>query len=144
LISERFKTSQSSVEKENYLIALSGILASVPSEIVMPELPTLLPLLLQSLDIADQMVKIATLETIAVVISSNPAALVESGHIPALVKRLIAVATVKKPRQVVVKAKAQPQKSPMAAVLENLPKARRLATRCLTLMPKYISTSGAQ
>merc|ERR1712098_493242 len=64
LISTRFRSSQSSSEKENYLVALSGILSTVPSEIVMPELPTLLPLLLQSLDISDQTVNIATLETL--------------------------------------------------------------------------------
>ena len=143
LISDRFKTSHSSDEKENYLIALSGILASVPSEIVMPELPTLLPLLLQSLDIADQMVKIATLETIAVVISSNPAALVESGHIPALVKRLITVATVEKTTASKVAPKARSGKTPTPSTQGNLPRARRLAARCITLMPKYISASGA-
>lgn len=135
LIAERFRSSDSPIEKENYLVALSGILASVPSEIVMPELPTLLPLLLQSLDIADQTVKIATLETLAVVISTNPSALVESGHIPALVKRLIAVATTNKSSG----RSPRSTKTPELPTQENLPRARRLATRCLTLMPKYVT-----
>lgn len=139
LIAERFRASQSPLEKENYLIALSGILATVPSDIVMPELPTLLPLLLQSLDIADQTVKIATLETLAVVISNNPSALVDSGHIPALVKRLISVASVKKASI----SKVESVKETKSALQENLPKTRRLAARCLTLMPKYIVTSGS-
>ena len=133
LISERFRASQTPTEKENYLVSLSGVLAHVPSDIVMPELPTLLPLLLQSLDIADQAVKVATLETLAVVISNNPAALEDSGHIPALVKRLVAVASVPK----------QKHKQKTTGVAQhNLPKTRRLATRCLTLLPKYI-TGGA-
>ncbi|EXJ56479.1 hypothetical protein A1O7_06823 [Cladophialophora yegresii CBS 114405] len=140
LVAEKFRTSESPLEKENYLIALSGILASVPSEIVMPELPTLLPLLLQSLDIADQTVKIATLETLAVVISNNPSALIESGHIPSLVKRLIAVATAKKSKA----SKAATEKGGSPTIQENHPRSRRLATRCLTLMPKYISTSGSR
>ncbi|KAJ9615224.1 hypothetical protein H2200_001298 [Cladophialophora chaetospira] len=140
LIAERFRASESPLEKENYLVALSGVLATVPSDIVMPELPTLLPLLLQSLDIADQTVKIATLETLAVVISNNPAALADSGHIPALVKRLISVANVKKAKA----GKPGLGKGTSFTLQDNLPKARRLATRCLTLMPKYISTSGSQ
>ena len=108
----------------------------------MPELPTLLPLLLQSLDITDQTVKIATLETIAVVISNNPSALVDSGHVPALTKRLVAVATIKKSKP----SKLTPPvtKTTPSVVQENLPKARQLATRCLTLMPKYVTASESQ
>jgi DNA repair/transcription protein MET18/MMS19 len=142
LISEKFKASQSAVEKENYLVALSGVLSSVPSEIVMPELPTLLPLLLQSLDISDQAVKIATLETLAVVISSNPAALVESGHLSSLTKRLLAVSAEPKSQS----SKSSTTKTPASPLIqqENLPKARRLATRCITLMPRYIVASGTQ
>lgn len=148
LISERFRASQTPSEKENYLIGLSGVLAHVPSDIVMPELPTLLPLLLQSLDIADQAVKVATLETLAVVISNNPAALEESGHIPALVKRLITVASSSpKPKsnhhkkQAVVDEVTQQQPQQQH---NNLPKARRLATRCLTLLPKYVTGAGGR
>jgi len=142
LISAKFKAAQSPSEKENYLVALSGILASVPSEIVMPELPTLLPLLLQSLDVTDQLVKTATLETLAVVISNNPTALEESGHIPALVKRLITVATVRQSKPVKLPPQTSPTKTAMP--LANLPKTRRLATRCLTLMPKYVIGSGSR
>lgn len=144
LISDKFKASQSPEEKENYLIALSGILASVPSEIVMPELPTLLPLLLQSLDITDQMVKIATLETFAVVISSNPAALEESGHIPALVKRLLSVATLQTSRASKPPTARYWDNATNSVNTVNIPKTRRLATRCLTLMPKYIAASGSR
>ncbi|RMZ78055.1 hypothetical protein DV737_g4053, partial [Chaetothyriales sp. CBS 132003] len=133
LISQRFKESSVTTERETYLVALSGVLSTVPSEIVMPELPTLLPLLLQSLDLSDQTVKIATLETLAVVITNNPTALEESGHVPALAKRLLASATL---------AKATMAKH--APLQLSLPKTRRLATRCLTLMPKYITGSDSR
>ncbi|EXJ88711.1 hypothetical protein A1O1_05643 [Capronia coronata CBS 617.96] len=138
LISEKFKVSTSPSEKENYLIALSGVLASVPSDIVMPELPTLLPLLLQSLDVTDQVVKIATLETLAVVISNNPSALEESGHIPALAKRLIRVATFAKSNS------PKPGGTVEAVPSANLPATRRLAARCLALLPKYVSSTGTR
>jgi DNA repair/transcription protein MET18/MMS19 len=131
LISTRFRSSQSPAEKENYLIALSGILATVPSDIVMPELPTLLPLLLQSLDISDQNVKTATLETLAVVISTNPSALEESGHVAALTKRLLATAALKK-------------NTGSSSQQTSLPRTRRLATRCITLTPKYLAGSTAR
>ena len=143
LISTRFRSSHSPTEKENCLVALSGVLSTVPSDIVMPELPTLLPLLLQSLDISDQSVKTATLETLAVVITNNPAALEESGHIPALVKRLLVSAQLTPPPS----APRHPQQnSTQQSPQQSLPRTRRLATRCLTLMPKYMqqptSTSG--
>jgi len=147
LIAEKFRASQSSFEKENYLVALSGILATVPSEIVMPELPTLLPLLLQSLDITDQVVKIATLETLAVVITNNPGALDESGHIPALVKRLLSVASVPKaanPARKIETSKSNLDHDASPPATINFPKTRRLATRCLTLLPKYIAESTSR
>lgn len=149
LISEKFRASQSPVEKENYLVALSGILATVPSEIVMPELPTLLPLLLQSLDITDQVVKMATLETLAIVITSNPSTLDESGHIPALVKRLLSVASVPKIRKSLPNTAAITTKDTQRQISDvslptNLPKTRRLATRCLTLLPKFITESTSR
>ena len=131
LFSRRFREASLTPEKENYLIALSGLLSTVPEDIVMPELPTLLPLLLQSLDISDQTVRTATLETLAVMITNNPSALEESGHVPALAKRLISSAIL--PRQ---HGKMMPATS--------LPRTRRLATRCLTLMPKYIQGGGSR
>ena len=131
LFSARFRDASLTPEKENYLVALSGLLSTVPEEIVMPELPTLLPLLLQSLDISDQTVRTATLETLAVMITNNPSALEESGHTSALAKRLISSAIL--PRQ---QGKTVPAQS--------LPRTRRLATRCLTLMPKYIQGGGSR
>ena len=130
LIASKFREASSPTEKENYLTALSGLLSTLPSEIVMPELPTLLPLLLQSLDLTDQNVKFATLQTLAVVIAHNPSALEESGHIPALAKRLLSTAII-------------PRKKTQTSSL-SLPRTRRLATACLTLMPPHITGSGTR
>lgn len=151
MFSVKFKDSGSKQEeKENYLIALSGILGTVSSDIVMPELPTLLPLLLQSLEISDanQNVKLATLQTLVVVITKNPDALIESGHLSALVKRLLAVATLPKQarRQIkstqVSKARATDEDVTMTEVpssqQSSSPRTRQQALRCLSLLPKNI------
>jgi DNA repair/transcription protein MET18/MMS19 len=131
LISAKFKSSSSSEEKQSYLTALSGVVATVPSEIVLPQLPTLFPLLLQSLDLSDQAVKISTLETIAIMIANNPSALEESGHIPALVKRLLTSAAI-------------PKSQAKQTSISSLPRTRRLATKCLALLPSHITTSGSR
>ena len=130
LIAANFKASSSPEEKQNYLTALSGIVGTVPSDIVMPELPTLLPLLLQSLDLPDQTVKTATLETLAVVITSNPSTLEESGHLPALIKRLLASTTSRSAQNKVV--------------VDNAPRTKRLAARCLGVLPQHISGSASR
>lgn len=152
ILATKFRNQSATQEKrEIYLVALSGILGTVSSDIVMPELPTLLPLLLQSLELSDanQNVKTATLETMTVVITNNPDALIESGHIPALVRRLITAATLAKaPRR----TKTQPAKSqtddvtmtdaispPQSArTTSSSPRSRQLALHCLTLLPQHI------
>jgi DNA repair/transcription protein MET18/MMS19 len=129
MISAGFKSCAQGVQQEQYLTALSGVIASVPSEIVVPELPTLLPLLLRSLDLADQRVKAATLETFAVVVARSPSALEESGHVPSLVKRLLKTASM---------GKSGLDKN----VGADTAHARRLAVQCLFLMPSRITGSG--
>ena len=73
--------------KSNYLVALSGILRHIPTEVLLPEIETLLPLLLQSLDLEDQVVKAATIETLTVVSHESPRAV--EGHVGSLVSRLL-------------------------------------------------------
>ncbi|KAL2373193.1 DNA repair/transcription protein [Blastomyces gilchristii SLH14081] len=86
--------------KQAYLTALSGILSTIPSSLVMPELPTLLPLLLQSLDLTDplsQPIKAGTLETLAVIIRDNGVSVInEVGYVDDLVKRLLKTAVYNK------------------------------------------------
>lgn len=73
--------------KPNYLIALSGILKYMPTDIVMLEAETLLPLLLQSLDLEDSDVKAATIRSLTVVSQESPKAV--EGHIGSLLSRLL-------------------------------------------------------
>jgi DNA repair/transcription protein MET18/MMS19 len=160
LIASRFKQSSDPVEKENCLIALSGVISTVPSELVMSDFSTLLPLLLQSLDSHHETAKIATLETFAVVIAKSPSALEESGHVPALVKRLLNNAIIPKTiatsgsKTGLISAKENAhgslefkkqgtvELSVPPPLTTDLPKIRRLAVRCLLLMPAHMSTSS--
>lgn len=56
----------------------------------MPEISTLLPLLLQSLEMHDVDVKAATIDTLTVILVENPQAV--EGHMTSLVTRLLRVA----------------------------------------------------
>ena len=76
--------------KPNYLIALSGILKNTPTEVIMPDIETLLPLLLQSLDLQDSAVQAATIENLIVVSQESPGAV--EGHVSSLVSRLLKAA----------------------------------------------------
>ncbi|KAJ5591883.1 uncharacterized protein N7459_002252 [Penicillium hispanicum] len=79
--------------KPAHLTALAGILSTISTALVMPELPTLLPLLLQSLDLqtSDSIaVRAATLDTLAVIIRDNGVAVIDQcGHVHSLVMRLL-------------------------------------------------------
>lgn len=85
--------------KPAHLTALAGILSSIPTALVMPELPTLLPLLLQSLDLqtSDSVaVRAATLGTLAVIIRDNGVAVIDKcGHVHSLVVRLLKTTEIK-------------------------------------------------
>ncbi|PYH41208.1 MET18/MMS19 family protein [Aspergillus saccharolyticus JOP 1030-1] len=82
--------------KPAHLTALSGILSTIPPPLVLPELPTLLPLLLQTLDLstaASTPVRLATLSTLAVIIRDNGVAVIDQcGHVQSLVTRLLSTA----------------------------------------------------
>lgn len=77
--------------KTNHLIALAGILKYVPTDVIMPQLDVLLPLLLQSVDLAEAEVKAATIATLTVIVKENPKA-VES-HVSSLIGRLLGSAS---------------------------------------------------
>lgn len=84
-----FRQAETS-QKPNYLIALSGILKYTPTEVLMPEIEILLPLLLQSLDLQDSAVQAATMENLMIVSQENPEAV--EGHVSNLVSRLLKAA----------------------------------------------------
>lgn len=103
-IAADFRAAEASV-KPNYLIALSGILKDVPTEVTMTEIATLLPLLLQSLDLPDQEVKAATIESLTVISQESPGAV--EGHMSSLVNRLLQAAS--KPRENIAVSHTQTQ-----------------------------------
>ena len=89
-IAKDFRTAKPAT-KSNYLIALSGIIKHVPTEVVLSEIDTILPLLLQSLDLEDSNVKAATIQTLTVMSHENPKAVED--HIGSLVSRLLKCVT---------------------------------------------------
>lgn len=101
--------------KPNYLIALSNILRSVPSTVILTELGNILPLLLQSLDLPDPSVKSATIETLFVTIRESADAIKE--HVSSLVSRLLTTCTDRE---------------------QNPPRVRASALRCLSIFPGAI------
>lgn len=140
MISSNFRSLSTTPEsnahiKPAYLTALSGILTSIPPSLVLPELPSLLPLLLQSLDLSTDAstslpVKQATLHTFSVLIRDNGGASIidATGHIPELVKRLLRTASL---------ATAKKEGVPTAGKL------REMALRCLYLLATSSSSAGS-
>ncbi|KAK2785746.1 hypothetical protein FQN52_008295 [Onygenales sp. PD_12] len=122
-------TTSSSHTKQAYLTALSGILSTIPSALVMPELPTLLPLLLQSLDLTDahsQPIKSGTLETLAIIIRDNGVSTIdEVGYVNDLVTRLLRNAIHNAP---------PPTTSSTAPAAPNTPTIRAQSLQCLLLL----------
>lgn len=133
-IATSFRSTSSPSEKENYLTALAGILGTVPKDVVMPELPTLLPLLLQSLDVADATVKLATLQTLLVVVTENCAALVESGHVDTLVKRLLKIAN-----SISRNTKNSRKEIAPEDMVVDVPACRQAASHLLGKLPRAVS-----
>src|SRR5271163_5176563 len=58
--------------QSNYLIALSNIIANVPKEILIPELPSLLPLLLESLKLPSPVLRANAINTLYVMVMESP------------------------------------------------------------------------
>ncbi len=118
IITKEFRGAETSL-KSNYLIALSGILKYMSTEVMMSEIEVILPLLLQSLDLEDSDVKAATIQNIMVVSQDSPKAV--EGHMGSLVTRLL--------------------KSAMHPTV-NSTGVRRNALRCLRLFPGSVKDSN--
>lgn len=121
--------------KPAYLTALSGILSTIPPSMVTLELPTLLPLLLQSLDLQtqdSQPVRSATLETLAVIIRDNGVTVIEeSGHVQSLVTRLLKTAAYTKDPS---SSSGTAAGTATTATPVNGPRLRVQALKCLFLL----------
>lgn len=133
-IAKDFRAADTSL-KPNYLVALSGILKYVPTDILLTEIETLLPLLLQSLDLNDQEVKAATIESIIVISQESPSAV--EGHISSLINRLLKTA---ESRNTTTRTDKQQQQSQRQQA-ENTAKVRLNALRCLLIFPGRVKDS---
>ena len=74
-------------KRNNYLAALSYLLRFTPKQVLMPELPNLLPLLMQSLQCESPQLWLSTLETIKDLLLDTPVAL--TPHIDSLISHLL-------------------------------------------------------
>jgi len=102
-LSNGFRQAEAT-SKPNYLVALSGILRWIPYNVLEPQLQSLNPLLLQTLDIqGEDEVKAGTIDTLISILNSNPKAIEE--HCSSLISRLVnASASKSNPPNVRVKA----------------------------------------
>ncbi|EWC45959.1 hypothetical protein DRE_04752 [Drechslerella stenobrocha 248] len=114
-LTEGFRAA-SPAAKRNYLHALSNIIRNVPSKLVLAEINTLMPLLLQSLDLPDPAIKVASIDTLAVTVTE--ATDLVSEHISSLITRLLAASS---PSDV------------------NTVRVRTAALRCLSIFPSALN-----
>ncbi|KAI5306669.1 Methylcrotonoyl-CoA carboxylase beta chain, mitochondrial [Ascosphaera pollenicola] len=110
--------------KTSLLTALMGLIAHIPSSLLVSEMSTLLPLFLQTLDLEaldSVKLKLTALNTLSIFIEENGINLInEAGYIEGLVKRLLKVSTVARPYR----------------KTSNPPRVRVQALRCLRLIAK--------
>lgn len=78
----------------NSIVTLSGILRYAPSKIIVPEIPKILPLLLESFEIKNSTVQEAAINTVLVTLSDATETF--SPHVNALVPRLLRLAQYEK------------------------------------------------
>jgi DNA repair/transcription protein MET18/MMS19 len=104
------------VGKSNYLIALSNVIANIPKDILLPELPSLLPLLLQSLSLPSATLRANAINTIYVMTVESPEII--ATHIEQLIPILLEQVTLTR---------------------SNPPAVRIAALRCLSILPNHIS-----
>jgi DNA repair/transcription protein MET18/MMS19 len=109
-----------SATKKNYLIALSGVLKWMPFEIVIEEVGSLVPLLLQSLDLENEdLVTEAAISSLMSILQERPETVEE--HAGSLISRLLANGT----------GGGKEAPGPLASV-------RVEALRCLMLVPEKL------
>ncbi|OAD79724.1 hypothetical protein PHYBLDRAFT_179221 [Phycomyces blakesleeanus NRRL 1555(-)] len=98
-----FRTSNTDV-KHNYLIALSYLLKNVPKQILLNELPPLVPLLIQSLSLTDTSLKVSTLATFQLAIVEAPD--VVGPHTRAIIAALLDLLNSQEPNPLPVRVAA--------------------------------------
>jgi DNA repair/transcription protein MET18/MMS19 len=109
--------------KQNYLLALSGILSHLPYSILEPALPSLVAPLLQTLDLRDTPVKASSLAIFESLLMHSPSLVAE--HAASLITRLLNCTTA-------------PESKTKADVKGNSADVRARALQCLALVPKQL------
>ena len=104
------------VAKSNYLIALSNIIANLPKDILLPELPSLLPLLLQSLSLTSPVLRANVMNTLYVMVIESPELV--SSQTDTLISILL---------------------NQVNSTPSNPPNVRTAALRCVSILPKHLS-----
>jgi DNA repair/transcription protein MET18/MMS19 len=102
--------------KQNYLLALSALLAHLPYALLEPALPSLVAPLLQTLDLRDSAVKASSLLIFESLLMHSPTLVAE--HAASLITRLL--------------------NSTTATSAGNTPLVRSRACQCLALVPKQL------
>ncbi|KAG0363397.1 hypothetical protein BG005_000651 [Podila minutissima] len=110
-----FETSTHEV-RHNFLIALSHVLRNIPKQVLLTELPPLLPMLVHSLSFPDPELKSSTIETFQIITKDAPGLMAE--HLATLTPLLISLTS--------------------SQDLANTMKVRIAALKCLGAQPKSL------
>jgi DNA repair/transcription protein MET18/MMS19 len=102
--------------QSNHLIALSNIIANVPKEILLPELPSLLPLLLESLNLPSPVLRSNAINTLYVMVMESPE--IMATHVESLISGLL---------------------NQIAMSPSNPANLRMASLRCLAILPTQLS-----
>jgi DNA repair/transcription protein MET18/MMS19 len=116
---DQYKSCTDQNVKSNYLVALSGILENTPSEVILPEIEQLMPVLLQAMDSPNQAVKAASIKVLSAAIGQSSSSI--EGHIRSVILRLLTIAQ-------------QPSKRGADITL----KVRLMALKCLADVPLHL------
>ncbi|KAH7056582.1 Dos2-interacting transcription regulator of RNA-Pol-II-domain-containing protein [Linnemannia elongata] len=110
-----FESSANEV-RHNFLIALSHVLRNIPKQVLLTELPPLLPMLVHSLSFPDPELKASTIETFQIITKDAPGLMAE--HLSTLTPLLVSLTSAKDPA--------------------NTMKVRSAALKCLGAQPKSL------
>ncbi|KAF9389130.1 hypothetical protein CPC16_006044 [Podila verticillata] len=102
--------------RHNFLIALSHVLRNIPKQVLLTELPPLLPMLVHSLSFPDPELKSSTIETFQIITKDAPGLMAE--HLATLTPLLISLTNAQEPA--------------------NTLKVRIAALKCLGAQPKSL------
>ncbi|GJJ69980.1 DNA repair/transcription protein MET18/MMS19 [Entomortierella parvispora] len=110
-----FESSKDEV-RHNFLIALSHVLRNIPKQVLLTELPPLLPMLVHSLSFPDPELKSSTIETFQIITKDAPGLMAD--HLSTLTPLLISLTSAQDPA--------------------NTMKVRMAALKCLGAQPKSL------